>query len=287
MNEIAVMFRLFIVFCTPFVLFSQVQPVHYFGHRGCRGLLPENSIESFEKAISLGVDGIELDVVVNKNKQLVISHEPYFQSTFCLDSSGNPITNEKQWNIYEMSQAEIEQFDCGSKMHPRFEEQKKIGVHKPLLQELFEKVDLSKTKILFEIKSSPKEYGKSQPHPAEFIEIIFQEIANFPFKENLVFMSFDAQILEEIQRENPSYPCVYLTYLPYKSASSFLKHLTFKPFAIGMYYPTIGKKDSKFLHSMEVKLFAWTVNSSKIQKKLIRNKVDGIITDYPDRIKKD
>jgi glycerophosphoryl diester phosphodiesterase len=275
------------VFCIPFAVFAQVQPVLYFGHRGCRGLLPENSIESFQYAISLGVDGIELDVVVNKNKQLVISHEPYFQSTFCWDSSGNAIINEKQWNIYEMTQDEIEQFDCGSKIHPRFEEQKKIKVHKPLLQELFKKVDLSNTKILFEIKSSSKEYGKSQPHPPEFIEIIMNEISQFQYKENLIFMSFDAQILEEIYRKNPSYPCVYLTYLPYKSASSFLKQLTFKPFALGMYYPTIGKKDSKFLHSKEVKLFAWTVNSPKIQKKLIRNKVDGIITDYPDRIKKD
>jgi len=98
-------------------------------------------------------------------------------------------------------------------------------------------------------------------------------------------MSFDSQILEEIYRKNPTYPCVYLTYLPYKSASSFLKQLTFTPFALGMYYPTISKNDSKILHKKDIKLYAWTVNSAKVQKKLIKKRVDGIITDYPDRIK--
>ena len=279
------MVRFLYFFLLPIAGFAQVHEVGYFGHRGCRGLLPENSIEAFQHAISLGVDGIELDVVVNKDKQLVISHEPYFQSSFCLDATGNAISTENQWNIYEMTQAEIEHFDCGSKIHPRFEEQKKVKVHKPLLQELFEKVDLSKTKILFEVKSSPKEYGKSQPAPSAFVELIFQEIANFQFKENLIFMSFDSQILEEIHRKNPTYSCVYLTYLPYKSASSFLKKLTFTPFALGMYYPTISKNDSKILHKKDIKLYAWTVNSAKVQKKLIKKRVDGIITDYPDRIK--
>ena len=100
--------RFFIVFLLPFVYWSQEHQVLFFGHRGCRGLLPENSIVSFKKAIKLGVDGIELDVVVNKDKQLVISHEPYFQSSFCLDSNGMAIENEKQWNIYEMTQNEIQ-----------------------------------------------------------------------------------------------------------------------------------------------------------------------------------
>jgi glycerophosphoryl diester phosphodiesterase len=58
----------------PFLSFSQDQDVHFYGHRGCRGLMPENSIQSFQKAIELGVDGIEVDVVVNKERQLVISH---------------------------------------------------------------------------------------------------------------------------------------------------------------------------------------------------------------------
>jgi glycerophosphoryl diester phosphodiesterase len=94
--------RFFILFLLPFVYWSQEDQVLFFGHRGCRGLLPENSIQSFQKAIELGVDGIELDVVVNKERQLVISHEPYFKASFCVDSSvennicfNNPSLNTK------------------------------------------------------------------------------------------------------------------------------------------------------------------------------------------------
>ena len=62
-----------------------------FGHRGCRGIYPENTINGFKKAILLGVDGIELDVVVNKNQELIISHESYIDTNYCLT---NELDNE-------------------------------------------------------------------------------------------------------------------------------------------------------------------------------------------------
>jgi glycerophosphoryl diester phosphodiesterase len=277
--------RFFIVFLLPFVYWSQEHQVLFFGHRGCRGLLPENSIVSFQKAIKLGVDGIELDVVVNKDKQLVISHEPYFQRSFCLDSNGMSIENEKQWNIYEMTQNEIQQFDCGLKKHPRFKEQVNSQLHKPLLQELFKCNDFSNTTILFEVKSSPWEYGKSQPYPSEFVKIITDEIAGFRYKYNIIFMSFDSKILEEIHAQLPEYRCVYLTYLPYVKAEKFVNQLSFKLYALGMFHRTIHRKDSKYLHLNGIKLFAWTVNKKRSQNRLMRLDIDGIITDYPDRIK--
>jgi glycerophosphoryl diester phosphodiesterase len=268
----------------PFLSFSQEQDVQFYGHRGCRGLMPENSIESFQKAIELGVDGIELDVVVNKDRQLVISHEPYFKASFCWDSTGREIKNEKRWNIYEMTQEQINRFDCGSKIHSNFTEQAKFRSSKPLLQELFSNVDLSNTTILFEVKSNPTEYGKSQPLPNEFVKLIAVEIANFSYRDNIVFMSFDKQILEEIHLQLPTYKCIYLTYLPFVKAEKFVNQLTFKPYGLGMFYKTISGSDARYLHENNMKLFAWTVNKPRIKKKLIRNKVDGIITDYPDLI---
>lgn len=278
------MLRFIFITLISFVSFSQDHSVLFYGHRGCRGLMPENSIESFQKAIDFGVDGIELDVVVNKNKQLVISHEPYFKSSFCFDADGKEITNEKQWNIYEMSQDEIVKFDCGSKTHPHFSDQVKIRTHKPLLQEFFSKVNLSKTTILFEVKSNSKEYGISQPLPNEFVKLIASEIANFTYRDNIIFMSFDKQILEEIHRQLPMYKCIYLTYLPFVSAKKFVKELSFTPYGLGMYYKTISRKDARFLHENNLKLFAWTVNKSKDKKKLLLKQVDGIITDYPNLI---
>ncbi|MFM7668391.1 MAG: glycerophosphodiester phosphodiesterase family protein [Bacteroidota bacterium] len=278
------MLRFIFITLISFVSFSQDHSVLFYGHRGCRGLMPENSIESFQKAIDFGVDGIELDVVVNKNKQLVISHEPYFKSSFCFDADGKEITNEKQWNIYEMSQDEIVKFDCGSKTHPHFSDQVKIRTHKPLLQEFFSKVNLSKTTILFEVKSNSKEYGISQPLPNEFVKLIASEIANFTYRDNIIFMSFDKQILEEIHRQLPMYKCIYLTYLPFVSAKKFVKELSFTPYGLGMNYKTISRKDARFLHENNLKLFAWTVNKSKDKKILLLKQVDGIITDYPNLI---
>ena len=89
------------------IVSGQENPVSFFGHRGCRGLYPENTIVGFKKAIELGVDGIEWDVVVNKDKQLVISHDQFFEREFCLMPDGSEISDEKATNIYQMSQIPI------------------------------------------------------------------------------------------------------------------------------------------------------------------------------------
>jgi glycerophosphoryl diester phosphodiesterase len=263
---------------------AQEQEVQFFGHRGARGIYPENTIEGFKKALTFPIDGVEWDVVMNKDKQLVISHEPYFSSTFCLDKEGKNIDNEKEHNIYLMSQPEIETFDCGTKHHPRFPQQEKVKEYKPLAQACFDSIDFSSKIILYEIKSEKKEYGKSQPHPADFAKQILAEVENFKYKQNIIFMSFDPAILEEIQKITNEYKIVYLTYLPFKSSKKFLNDLTFKPYALGMFYKTIRKSKVKNLKRRGVKTFAWTVNSKKEAQKLIRKGIHGIITDYPNEI---
>jgi glycerophosphoryl diester phosphodiesterase len=261
--------------------------VEIFGHRGCRGLLPENTIIAFEKAIELNVDGIEWDVVVSKDNELIISHEPYADAAYCLDSNGMEISKqkEKDFNFYRMNRDEIQSFDCGSKFNPNFAEQKKIKCRKPTVQEAFDSLKITNESILFEIKSEKKDYGVYQPFPAEFAKIISSEVAKYPKKENIIFMCFDNELLEELHKILPQYKYVYLTYLPFKSIDAFLKELSFKPYALGMYHHTIKKKDVKKASNEGVKVFAWTVNKENHFNKLIRYGVSGIITDYPDRIK--
>jgi glycerophosphoryl diester phosphodiesterase len=256
-----------------------------FGHRGCRGILPENTLIAFQKAIELGADGIEWDVVVSKDGKLVISHEPYMHHAFCLDTAGKEIAekDQKKYNTYLMTAEEIARFDCGSKRNNRFPEQQSIKSHKPTVQEAFKKLDLSKTTILFEVKSEEKEYDLSQPQPAVFARIIKEEISAFAHKENVIFMCFDANLLEALHKELPDFRYVYLTYKPFISITSFLKDLSFTPYALGMYYRTIRKRDVKLAHEREISVFAWTVNEAKSVDKMTRFGVDGIITDFPDR----
>jgi glycerophosphoryl diester phosphodiesterase len=263
---------------------AQDNPIEIFGHRGFRGKYPENSLIGFQKAIELGISGIELDVVVNKDQQLVISHEPYFQREYCLDSSGRNIQSESEYNIYELTQEQILKFDCGSKYYSKFPEQQKLKTTKPLFQEFIKTLNLEKVVLLLEIKSNPKEYGISQPEPKEYCELILNELKNYPFTSNVRVMSFDNQILEELHKFDPSFPLIYLTYLP-KSPSYFLKKLSFTPFGLGMFYPTIKGRKTHMLHKADVKLFAWTVNSISSMKKLRQDDVDGIITDFPDILK--
>jgi glycerophosphoryl diester phosphodiesterase len=270
---------------TPFCAYNQSDSVRIYGHRGCRGLLPENSIEAFKKAIELEVYGVEWDVVVNKDKQLVISHEPYFNADFCLDSNNVAVRDESKFNMYELTQAEIEQFDCGSRGNTNYPEQQKTKTVKPLLKTVFAEVDFSKTEILFEIKSEKKEYGISQPFPTEFATLILNEVNQFEYKEQIVFMSFDAEMLNVLHTIAPEYRYVYLTYLPAKSAKQFLKEIDFNPYALGMLHITITKRKVKQLRTLGIETFAWTVNKNEDAKKLKEIGVNGLITDYPDRIK--
>lgn len=104
------------------------------GHRGCRGLFPENSLPAFEKAIDLGVTTLELDLAITKDHKVVVSHEPYMNSVICFDPDGNTIdaSMERKYNLYQMTHEEIKQFDCGSKVHSNYPNQKKLKTYKPL-----------------------------------------------------------------------------------------------------------------------------------------------------------
>ena len=105
------------------------------GHRGARGLAPENSIPGFWKALSLGVSSLELDVVVTKDSHLVVSHEPWFSHLICKDSTGALISEEasKDYNIYKMTYEEVARFDCGSLLNPNFPNQENVAANKPKL----------------------------------------------------------------------------------------------------------------------------------------------------------
>lgn len=287
----SIMKTIILTICLSFLILSPMisqNKVEFFGHRGCRGLLPENTIIGFNKALELGADGIEWDVIVNRDNELIISHEPYADAQYCLDTSGEEILKniEKDFNFHQMSTKQIQDFDCGSKGNPKFPEQQKIKAFKPTVQEAFKSVKLEGKTILFEIKSEEKDYGIFQPEPTKYAEIIAKEVEGYAFKDNIVFMCFDANLLNELHKLLPDFKYVYLTYLPFKSIKSFLTDISFTPYALGMYHVTIKEKDVTKANMEGVKIFAWTVNSEKQCKKLIRYGVEGIITDYPDRIKR-
>jgi glycerophosphoryl diester phosphodiesterase len=119
------------------------QDIRIHGHRGWRGLYPENTVVGFCEAIKLGVDVLEMDVVLSADQQLVVSHDPFMHHEICRKADGTEITSseEEKHNLFRMTLREIQL--CIKLVNiriPRFPEQKQIATNKPSFQEVVDAV---------------------------------------------------------------------------------------------------------------------------------------------------
>ncbi|HBH23166.1 MAG TPA: glycerophosphodiester phosphodiesterase [Cytophagales bacterium] len=253
------------------------------GHRGCRGLFPENSLAAFEKAIDLGVNTLELDVVLSKDKKVVVSHEPFMSSLICLHPSGNEIESTgEQINLFELEYDSIRRYDCGLKDHPGYTEQIKIASYKPLLSEVFELVATKKSEVSFniEIKSYPELYGIYTPYPPEYVKIVLELIDHYGMLSRSSLQSFDLNILEEVKRQYPQVSTALLVDAN-ENIDHKLKALSFVPDIISPDYALLNKEIVLDYQKDGYRIIPWTVNNSSDLKKVLSWNVDGIITDYP------
>lgn len=262
------------------------------GHRGCRGLLPENTIPAFLKATDLGCDFLEMDVVISADGQVVVSHEPWMDHLICLDPNGDPIAeaNERSHNLYRMSAAEIRTYDCGSLEHPDFPEQDQRKAFKPLLRNLIELVDehallsgVAPPSFNIELKSDSALYGSFQPDPVTFVGIVLGVIDEIGIGDRCILQSFDPAILEALHRERPEIPLAFLVEDD-ADLGTQLARLTFPP---AIYSPHFTLADTDLLSALRarnIELVVWTVNEPADIKGMLDLGVDGIISDYPDRV---
>ncbi|MCG8323739.1 MAG: glycerophosphodiester phosphodiesterase [Cytophagales bacterium] len=283
------LFILFIVFIVPHQTFSQKIDIQ--GHRGARGLLPENTINAFIKAVDLGVSTLELDVVISKDEKVVISHEAYMSGAICLDQNARAIENadEKSHNIYQMAYETIRKYDCGIKGNDRFPEQEKVTVHKPLLSEMVEIVEkhirennLDPVNYNIEIKSTPGGDNIYHPSPKKFTDIVYNEVKQLLPLERVIIQSFDIRVLQYLHEKDPKVTLAFLVEnkLNYKAQ---LKKLGFEPAIYSPYYKLLDANVIEKLHKKNIKVIPWTINDPVEMKLMIEWGVDGIITDYPNR----
>jgi glycerophosphoryl diester phosphodiesterase len=108
------------------------------GHRGARGLMPENSVPAFLKALEFPVSTLELDVAISQDSQVVVSHEPWFSHHICSLPEGGAVTEEQEARLllFQMPYSEIQRYDCGIRGNERFREQQAMPVVKPLLSDV-------------------------------------------------------------------------------------------------------------------------------------------------------
>lgn len=256
------------------------------GHRGCRGLFPENTLPAFEHAVAAGVDAIELDVVMTEDEKVLVSHEHWLSHEYCLDPNGNEISeaNEKSFNIYKMTYDEIAKIDCGSKKHRRFPHQKNFPAHKPLLSEVIQRFYKNINPPLFniEVKSDPELYNTFQPKPEKFVNAVMEVVNRYGAQHNCLLQSFDHNVLKEINRNHPGMNCSLLVENIVEPEND-LEILGFVPYGYNPFYGLITKDVAAFCKKNNLQLLAWTVNEIQEMKEMAGLGVDGIITDYPDR----
>jgi glycerophosphoryl diester phosphodiesterase len=293
------------------------------GHRGARGLRPENTLSGFQFAIDLGITTLELDIAITKDRHVIVTHNPYISAHLCLNGDGsliqkNPSDRYSGPLIKDLTLKKIKEFDCGS-MNPnasQFPEPPRMnipGEPMPTLNEVFTliKETNSIVRLNIEMKIDPR-YNVTIPEK-EFVEIVVKEIQNSGMKDRVNLQSFNWHSLEWAKRIDPSIqtagllgsdsfraindsiPSPWLNGIHYSyTDGTALGILMEAKSYIDIFSPSwklVHPTDSKFLgstvkeiQSAGFKVIPWTINKTQIMIELINEGVDGIITDYPDSL---
>lgn len=262
------------------------------GHRGCRGLMPENTIPAMLHALDLGVTTLEMDVCITKDKKVILSHDPYFNHDLSTKSDGTFIGSdeEKNYKLYDMTYVETQQYDVGMKPHPRFLQQKKIPVHKPLLSDLLDSVQqymMTRRKPFpyFNIETKTQSAGDNifHPGPEEFVDLLMSVIKEKGLEDRTIIQSFDFRTLQYLHEHYPSIKTAMLVEDSDKrTLDTQVKALGFSPTIYSPAYQLVKAELIQQCHNQGIKIIPWTVNEKAKIDELRRMGVDGIISDYPD-----
>lgn len=260
------------------------------GHRGARGLFPENSLLGFEKALEIPeVSTLELDLCVTADDQLIISHEPWINEQIC--TINDTLKEGRHYSLYKMTYDSILQFDCGSKGHSDFPEQQLASISKPLLKELFAMIDekgLRWPNFNIEIKSRRKGDHEYHPGPKKFAALVVETLNElneaYPKADVLnkvSIQSFDLRALREVRKT--ALP-VKLSLITEKTANP-AKEMDALGFPVDIYSPSyelVTPELISWCHFRQIAVIPWTVNELDEMQELVDMGVDGLISDYPD-----
>ena len=188
------------------MILSKPNYIKIYGHRGARGDLPENTLESFKYLFKNNINAYETDILISKDLIPVITHDFRLDPSFTKDNEGNWITDENII-IFDLSYDELLKFDVGalnklSRYGRRFVNQKTLENQKiPKLSELLElssKNESENLLINLEIKSTPDEENLT-PTPEEMVKLVMQEVNKSYLQNKIIICSFDWRTLTEIK----------------------------------------------------------------------------------------
>ncbi|MCX2741840.1 glycerophosphodiester phosphodiesterase family protein [Pontibacter anaerobius] len=264
------------------------------GHRGARGLLPENTIPAMLKALELGVTTLEMDAHISQDGQVLLSHDPYFNREHELLPTGEeiPKVNAKKYLLYQMPYSQIRTFDVGSKYYSKFPQQQLMKAYKPLLSEVIDSAqayikenNLPQVFYNIETKSKPSGDGKYHPAPEDFMDRLVAVIDEKKIRPYVIIQSFDPRTLQVLHRKHPDIKTSLLVE-NLKGLEKNLEQLGFTPNIYSPYAKLVTPALVEATHRYGIKIIPWTVNSLEEMQRLKALGVDGLISDYPDLYKK-
>ncbi len=286
---------LFNLSCSPKYSLTQKAPFPVFdteGHRGARGLMPENTIPGMYLAIDLDVTTLEMDVHVSKDNKIVLSHDSYFNSAFVLDPFGNslPKGKDKGHFLYQMNYDSIKKYDVGSKDYPRFPEQRKIKTYKPTLDAVIDSVQAylkvnKKPQVFYNIetKGNPLSDNVEHPEPETFVRLLMDVINKKKITPWVIIQSSDVRTLQVLHEK---YPHVRTSLLVSRgTVADNLDKLGFVPDIYSPYYVRVTPKIIQDCKEKNMKVVVWTINTKAEIEKFKKMGVDGIISDHPNLFK--
>lgn len=280
------------------------------GHRGARGLAPENTIAAFERALEIGVDTLELDIGITADHVAVISHDPYLNPLITRDASGQWLGGKGPL-IRSLTLAQLQTYDVGrlqpgtpyastfSTQEPRDGE--RIPTLAALLKLVKERAPAS-VRLNIETKLNPQQ-PEDTATPEVFVDVLLRTLREAGMEGRVTVQSFDWRSLQRVQQLAPLIPTVYLTTqtanndntrsTAWTAGLRLADHGDSVPRLVkaaggAVWSPNAGALTPALVQearALGLKVIPWTVNSPADMARLMDWGVDGIITDYPDRLR--
>ncbi len=282
------------------------------GHRGARGLAPENTLPAFAKALSIGVSTLELDTGVTSDGVVVVTHNPNLEPDLTRDSSGNWLESKlliRSLTLDQLKKFDVGKYRPGSRSASRFPKQTGMdNISVPALQQVFELANRAgNTAVRFNIETKINPTKPDDTVDAEtFAKALIAEINKAGLANRVSIQSFDWRTLQISQSITPEIETVYLSaqqqwmdtiaggddWTAGFTASDHDNSVPNMIKAAGgkVWSPFYGdlSGDGKMIkqaHALGLTVIPWTINDPAIMNKLMDLNVDGIITDYPDMLR--
>jgi glycerophosphoryl diester phosphodiesterase len=285
------------------------------GHRGARGLAPENTLAAFRRALAIGVTTLETDLGVTRDDVIVIAHDPVLNPDLVRTSDGRWLTAKgpaiRTLTLDELRRYDIGRIDPASRYATQFPSQVAVdGERYPTLRELFDlvKSDGKGVRLNLETKLSPARPDETVD-PATFARLVVDAVRNAGLTDRITLQSFDWRTLVEVRKLAPAIPTACLTTETENSDNVKPRDNSPSPWTAGfdlnaydgsvprlvraagcaIWSPNARNATPARIaeaHKLGLKVLPWTVNDPADMARLIDLGVDGLITDYPDRLRK-